>query len=383
MGGPEHSMSTMQALVLASLAACVYAATDVMTNPSYGFEDYLTEFTKTYSTSERSIRKSHFETNLGLIRKQNSLSDATWTAGLNEYSDWSNDEFRARRTGGTKKPTASALYAQAPRNSVADASLPDTVDWRGKLLTPVKNQGGCGSCWAFSATETLESSIAKATGKLLVLAPQQIVSCTPDPDDCGGTGGCKGATQQLGYNYTIAAGISAETSYPYQGVTGKCDPTKVKPVAGIKGYVTVTPNNYTALATAVATEGPIAITVAAGSWQLYSHGIFNGGLSGSCGFELDHGVQLVGYGSTATAGRQLLGGGGTGDYWIVRNSWGSGWGEKGYMRLARFGEGKEPCGVDKAPADGIACKGNTTQVTYCGECGILSSSSYPTGAYLK
>jgi len=372
MGGPEHSMSTMQALVLASLAACVYAATDVMTNPSYGFEDYLTEFTKTYSTSERSIRKSHFETNLGLIRKQNSLSDATWTAGLNEYSDWSNDEFRARRTGGTKKPTASALYAQAPRNSVADASLPDTVDWRGKLLTPVKNQGGCGSCWAFSATETLESSIAKATGKLLVLAPQQIVSCTPDPNECGGKGGCDGATQQLGFNYTISAGISTESSYPYAGVTGTCDQSKIKPVAGITGYVTVSPNNYTALATAVALEGPIAITVAAGKWQLYSHGVFSGGIFGSCGFELDHGVQLVGYGSESGK-----------DYWVVRNSWGAGWGEEGFIRIARFGEGKEPCGIDNAPGDGIVCKGNTSKVTYCGECGLLSSSSYPTGAYLN
>jgi len=372
-------------LLTLTLTVSVYAATDVMQNPSYSFEDYLAEFSKAYPTSAQLLHRAKiFEANLEQIRAQNSFTGATWTAGLNEFTDWSNEEFKAQRTG-TKKPIASELYRAPLLNAAAtaDSSLPSSVDWRDTLVTPIKNQGGCGSCWAFSATETLESSIAKATGKLLVLAPQQIVSCTPDPDDCGGTGGCKGATQQLGYNYTIAAGISAETSYPYQGVTGKCDPTKVKPVAGIKGYVTVTPNNYTALATAVATEGPIAITVAAGSWQLYSHGIFNGGLSGSCGFELDHGVQLVGYGSTATAGRQLLGGGGTGDYWIVRNSWGPGWGEKGYMRLARFGEGKEPCGVDKAPADGIACKGNTTQVTYCGECGILSSSSYPTGAYLK
>ena len=109
--------------------------------------------------------------------------------------------------------------------------LPTAVDWRTKspsVVTPPKNQGGCGSCWAFSATETLESAVAIATGKLLTLSPQQIVSCTPNPDDCGGTGGCSGATQQLGFNYTMGAGITTETNYPYRGTTGTCEPSKVK-----------------------------------------------------------------------------------------------------------------------------------------------------------
>jgi hypothetical protein len=125
------------------------------------------------------------------------------------------------------------------------------------------------------------------------------VSCTPNPDDCGGTGGCSGATQQLGFNYTMGAGITLDTDYPYKGQTGTCDPSKVKAVAGIKGYVTVQPNNYTALATAVATQGPVSITVAAGGigWQLYSSGVYGGGTFGKCGFSLDHGVQLVGYGT--------------------------------------------------------------------------------------
>ena len=96
----------------------------------------------------------------------------------------------------------------------------------------------------------------------------------------------------------------------------------------------------------------MAITVAAGGmgWQMYHGGVYDGGLFG-CGYTLDHGVQVVGYGTEEGKG-----------YWWVRNSWGPGWGESGYMKLGRFGEGKEPCGVDKAPADGIACKGNTTQV---------------------
>merc|ERR1711865_1055465 len=379
MGSLHCNMSLKLSVVSVSCLCCllivpaVQAATDVMTNPSYGFAEYLVEFEKSYSDANHfQLRQDIFLNNLEQIRAQNRMPGATWTAGLNEFTDWSNEEFRARRTG-TKKPIASELYTEPILDAtVPNGDLPDTVDWRSSLVTPIKNQGGCGSCWAFSATETLESSIAKATGKLLVLAPQQIVSCTPDPNECGGKGGCDGATQQLGFNYTISAGISAESSYPYAGVTGTCDQSKIKPVAGITGYVTVTPNNYTALATAVAMEGPIAITVAAGKWQLYSHGVFSGGIFGSCGFELDHGVQLVGYGSESGK-----------DYWVVRNSWGAGWGEEGFIRIARFGEGKEPCGIDNAPGDGIVCKGNTSKVTYCGECGLLSSSSYPTGAHLN
>lgn len=119
----------------------------------------------------------------------------------------------------------------------------------------------------------------------------------------------------------------------------------------------------------MATVGPIAISVAASSfgWQLYGGGVFEGK---HCGWVQDHAVGLVGYGSE---GDKM--------YWIVRNSWGAGWGEKGYMRIERYGEGKEPCGVDHQPGDGSACKGDKKAVKYCGVCGILSSSSYPTGVH--
>ena len=225
---------------------------------------------------------------------------------MNEFTDWSVEEFKAKRTGTLKpqQPLFEGLEQEAPEFDLPEG-LPASVDWRTKtgVVTPPKNQGGCGSCWAFSATETLESHIAITTKKLFVLSPQQIVSCAPNPNDCGGTGGCSGSTQQLGYNYTIGAGVTTEKSYPYQGMTGKCDTSKIKPVAGVKGYVTLPLNNYTALAAALATTGPVAITVAAGSmgWQLYHHGVYDGGLFG-CGFELDHGVQVVGYGTDGSKG---------------------------------------------------------------------------------
>merc|ERR1712037_247497 len=117
-------------------------------------------------------------------------------------------------------------------------------------------------------------------------------------------------------------------------------------------------------------KGPIAISLAAGSmgWQLYGGGVFGSGFFGRCGFDMDHAVQLVGYGNY-----------GKHDYWLVRNSWGRGWGESGYIRMMRYGEGKEPCGVDRTPQDGSACDGDTKPMTLCGLCGILSASSYPTG----
>jgi len=166
----------------------------------------------------------------------------------------------------------------------------------------------------------------------------------------------------------MTAGLTTESSYPYRGVTGTCDTSKVKPVAKNSGYVKLPKNNYTALAKAIA-DGPVAISVAAGGmgWQLYGGGVYSGGLFG-CGFDMDHGVVAVGYGTESGK-----------DYWVVRNSWGSGWGEHGFIRIKRFGEGKEPCGMDKTPQDGDGCAGDTTPIQYCGMCGILSSSSYPTG----
>ena len=137
------------------------------------------------------------------------------------------------------------------------------------------------------------------------------------------------------------------------------------------GVVQLPSNDPTALLGAVATVGPVSISVDAGGqgWSYYAGGVY----TDACGFDVDHAVQLVGYGEDSG---NL--------YWLVRNSWGSGWGEGGYIRLQRFSDGtstgaSEPCGVDSTPQDGMACAGDTAPVTYCGKCAVLSASSYPTG----
>lgn len=337
----------------------------------YSYKKYEQEFERKHSGDERVMRQRLFDSHLEIIRKHNSDTSKTWFLTVNDYTDMSPEEFRATRTGHSPHPPQPFLAATDLGATRAAAVLADSVDWRTKpgVVTPPKNQAQCGGCWAFSAAETLESHLAIATGKPSPkLSTQQLISCTPNPKHCGGTGGCEGGTQPLAFNYSEVAGITTEEDYPFRMTTGTCDTSKIKPVAKNSGFALLPTNNYTALMNAVAAKGPIAISVAAGGfgWQLYGGGIMKPGLFNR-GYAIDHAVQLVGYGEE----NNVL-------YWIVRNSWGN-WGENGYIRIQRFGEGKEPCGMDTTPQDGMACAGDTKPVKYCGLCGILSSSSYPTG----
>jgi cathepsin L len=230
---------------------------------------------------------------------------------------------------------------------------------------------------AFSAAETVESAYGMATlardGKaasIPILAPQQLVDCAPNPKHCGGTGGCEGSTQPLAFDYLVMAkGHDSEADYPYKGRDGTCEDSKHAPKIGITGKVELPTNNYTSLMHALVTAGPIAISVDA-SWGAYEGGVFSDPKAG-IHTNIDHAVQLVGYGSMSGK-----------DYWLVRNSWGASWGEQGYIKIERFGEGKEPCGTDTRPGDGFGCEGGPSTIQVCGTSGILSGSSYPTGAHL-
>ena len=148
------------------------------------------------------------------------------------------------------------------------------------------------------------------------------------------------------------------------------DEPTVEPAVFADGYVKLPRNEALPLQRALATVGPVSISVAAGAWDFYGGGVFDG----KCGTTIDHAVQLVGYGTDSQTNE---------DYWLVRNSWGTSWGEDGYMRIKRYGAGDEPCGTDTAPDEGYGCKGGPSTLKVCGLCGILSASSYPTGAYAK
>jgi len=340
---------------------------------TYNYESYQAEFKKAYTSQVvMQVHRATFEANLAKIKQINAdyaVGKSSWYAAVNKFTDLSEDEMRL-----FKGHMKGARTASLPANlKVTD--LPASVDWRTKnMTTPVKDQGGCGSCWTFSATESLESHIAIKTGQLMVFSEQQIVSCATNPNKCGGTGGCEGATQEIAFNYTRdAGGISLESSYPYQGADSPCDASSVKPVATIDGYIKLDANNATQLQAAIANAGPIAISVAAGGlFQLYGGGVFN--TNGACGWDIDHAVVAEGYGVDASSN---LG------FWLVRNSWGGFWGEAGYIRLFRKTDGSaELCGTDTTPGDGDGCPGGPSSLQVCGECGVLSDSSYPFGGRL-
>jgi len=335
----------------------------------YTFEAYISEFYKKYrSEEELNSRQQIFAANLARIHVHNAEFKRglhTWWMGVNQLADLSVDEFRS---------LSSARDVRFSSAIMSDLKLgpysgnPQRVDWREQnVVTPVNGQGSCGSCWAFAATETLESHYAIASGKLLQLSAQALVSCVTNSEDCGGHGGCRGATVELAFNFTSTAGLPLRTQMPYIRRTGHCK--TFQPMVASSNYIQIPSNNAMALETSVATKGPIAVYVAATTWQLYDGGIFKGCSSPlpSLGNELNHAVQVVGYG--VDHGHR---------YWLVRNSWGS-WGEEGYMRISR--ENDDQTFVDDSPSSGTACNPYPKKQLVGGECGILFKPSYPSGVH--
>lgn len=344
----------------------------------YTFDKYVKEFRHPWTEdhSEYGDRRAIFEKELTRVQQHNA-AEKSWKEGINKFSAFTSQEKmvfqgRSKYANTHHKPRYQKPF---PDNLIMKpvSELPSAVDWRNAgVVSAVKDQGNCGSCWAFCSTETLESHVALSTGLLYDLSPQQIAMCTPNPDSCGGTGGCMGATSELAFDYVAGYGMLEEYQIGYSAYYGQesaCGVTNSStPVAAIDGYVVLPSNNYEAMMNAIAQVGPVAIAVDAG-WSGYESGIYNG--CNQVNPDINHGVVLVGYGEEN--GQK---------YWTVRNSWSPSWGEKGYIRLARSDNEDEICGMDITPQDGTACAGDDTPVKVCGTCGILFDGTYPTGAKL-
>lgn len=369
------------------LAACAAVAYGVGPKwhelDGYTFEQYQEDFPgKQYEGEEADTRRALFQDSLQAVQQHNAQDGLTWKKGINQFSDMTMEEYRVRlgyKTSASEPTAVGSLDTDVRARGLG--ALPDSVDWRTSgVVSAVKDQGHCGSCWAHSTTESIESHTAINTGRLYVLSVQELVACLDNgPGYCGGAGGCSGSTATAGFSFIAGAGgQSEEWTFPYVsywGTTnGTCnwEPKSTTPaVATIDGFASVTNNNATALMTAVANVGPIAINVFAEPWKDYESGVYDGcGYSGD--IDIDHAVQLVGYGTDDSGA----------DYWLVRNSWSASWGEAGYIRLKRNPVDATPCGMDSTPADGDGCRGDTTPVKVCGTCGVLYNPAYPVNARL-
>lgn len=315
------------AILLVGLIA-VNAATYSESEYQTQFVKYMKKFHKLYDVDEFFSRYANFKASLEQIDEHNAQK-LSWTMALNPHSDLSKSEFRSMKTGYVRRNPNSRRVASTFDLEVAD--VPASVDWRSQnAVTPVKDQGQCGSCWSFSATGSMEGAWAIAKGELISLSEQQLVDCSGKEGDDG----CDGGLMDDAFQFVIDNnGICTEESYPYQGVDGTCK-TTCKKVVTISSFTDVPTMNETALQLAVINQ-PVSIAVEADQsyWQNYEKGIVT---SAGCGTNLDHGVLIVGYGTENNV-----------DYWIVKNSWGGSWGESGYIRLIR---NKDECGLAMDPS---------------------------------
>lgn len=316
---------------------------------NYSFEMYQIEFKKNYIQSELSYRNRIFDLQLHQIIMHNSNPTHTWKQGVNFFTDRTPDELNQMR--GSRPINNINKISSPTRRFYSILNLKQDVDWRLRnVVTPVKNQGRCGSCWAFAAAETLESHRAIMNSKLEELSEQQILDCTLEADGCGG------GTVGLAFDQIIrAGGISAEWTYPYTSFDGEnfeCNKSKSKYVAKLNGYEILPKNEQDPILQYLMNIGPLAISIDASSWHSYESGIFDG--CNRTDIDIDHAVQLVGYGTDKNLGM----------YWLIRNSWGPDWGENGYIRLRR--ESTVSCGTYISSKEKI-----------CGMCGILYEAVYP------
>lgn len=301
------------------------------------FKKFQGRFNKFYDTIEElESRFDIFRSNLRDIILHNLDHSQNFTMGINQFTDLTSIEFKEQFIGGLKVEVGS--YGCATFTSSASGA-PVSLDWRKKnAVTSVKDQGQCGSCWTFSSTGASEGAWAIATGQLIDLSEEQLVECATGPQY--GSHGCNGGQMEGAFKYLIQNGQCALSSYPYTSGNGKSGSCKsCSEIAHFSSCSDVKPNDQISLKGAVAQQ-PVAVAIEADTryFQSYSGGILD---SASCGTNLDHGVLIVGYGEENGE-----------KYWLLKNSWGTSWGENGYFRILRTDSTNDPgiCGVAMDPS---------------------------------
>jgi len=299
---------------------------------------YKSEFEKVYATAEEEAeRYAVWKHNMEDAKKHNAEYSNTYTIGINQFSDMSDEEFSATMLQGLKVPTEEF---KGPIFKHTNLTVDEKVNWIEKgYVTDVKNQGHCGSCYSFAATGALEGQWFAKEAELPSLSEQQIVDCSRRYGNLG----CNGGWYTSSWDYLKdAQGSESEDAYPYKGRQGYCRFDRSEVTAEVHGYVEVEKNNENALKEAVATVGPVAVAISvSGRFPRYTGGVYYNPDCHNDLWHLNHAVLAVGYGSEEGQ-----------DYWLVKNSWGESWGLEGYVKMAR----------NKDNNCGIACKAAYPQV---------------------
>jgi C1A family cysteine protease len=303
------------------------------------FQRFKAQFNKTYATSAEEDTRFHiFKNNLNIIAAQNA-KDPHAVYGVTKFADLSPQEFKDTYLMHVERTIVSAPVAKVTRTN-----LPSSFDWSSKGdVTPVKNQGQCGSCWDFSATETIESVCAIAGYPLNQLSEQQILDC--DTSDSG----CDGGWPYNAFQYVISAGgMDSESSYPYTAEDGSCqfNPANVECKVASWQYVTQD-KDENAMQSFLYSNSPMSVCVDAETWQFYTSGVIT--TSSGCGDSIDHCVQITGY--LQQSGMTV---------WNVRNSWGTDWGQNGYLWVQM---GQDVCAI--AEVVSVPCVTSTSGQTVC------------------
>jgi cathepsin H len=301
------------------------------------FDAWASAHKKAYKTpEERLARLRNFADTTRRVSAHNSRGDSTYALGLNAFADWTDAEFSSYYNLGDMKGqqecSATSNVAATPVQKIQYASPPARMDWRESgVVSPVKNQGHCGSCWTFSSTGALEAHYKKATGQDVSLSEQQLVDCAFNYDNHG----CSGGLPSHAFQYVLeTGGIDTEKTYPYKAADGdRCKFRKWAVGAKVTGVVNITQFDEKQLEAAVGSAGPVSVAFqVASDFRMYASGVYQSAVCGNLPKDVNHAVLAVGYDTDKDGVK----------YWIIKNSWGAQWGMQGYFYMLR---GKNMCGV--------------------------------------
>lgn len=344
------------------------------------FDSFVQSYSRSYKSNaaEYKERRSLYEQRVADAEAQNKNANKLWTAGVNEFWDWNPSEMKTLfGWSSAARPEKSMGGSRLQNIQKADflqkinKTVPATKSWEHlKTMQVIKSQGGCGSCWAIAAVTLLEAA-TEIHSQQRTFSAQEIVSCVPNPQECGGQGGCRGATVELAVDWVWKYGAFEEYQAPYVGSDLPCQSNQQTALSshenkagssfGMHGWETLPQNKYEPLLRGIAEKGPTAVSVDATPWHMYEKGIFNGCVADAI---INHAVVAIGYGQDAAGVK----------YWDIQNSWGKHWGEQGRIRMLRRDDDETQCGIDRKPELGTGCKGGPSQITVCGMCGVLYDS---------